>query len=266
MAKRNLRFIYDNKYPQFWCDGLFCALKELEKDFDIQYQNLAFDEQKNGKYDFVLGWGGFGGSVDEAMTSCSGPRGLCLAGNAIPPISGRHYDVIFYETDWVREFLQLDNLKTKLVKAFGINDAIFAPLNIATPVIWDYIGVGALANWKRWEKMATKTGNRLVIGEYQRDNEKESLEIASNLLKMGVMVSPMVHPFDLANYYHWSRVCFISADIYGGGERAVMEARSCGTKVEVCPDNPKLVELLNTPIVGFREYAKQLKKGIESVP
>lgn len=263
MAKRNLKFIYDNKYPQFWYDGLYMALKELEKDFNITYQNLAFGEKAEGKFDFTLGWGGFGGSVDEAVTSCSGPRGLCLAGNAITTISDA-YNVIFYETDWIREYLQLDLLKkTKLIKAFGINDAIFAPINIATPVIWDYIGVGAFANWKRWEKMATKQGTRLVIGEYQEANEGESWEIVSNLLKTGVMVSPMVHPFDLANYYHWSRVCYIPTNIIGGGERAVWEARACGCKVEIESDNPKLMELLNTPIVGTKEYAKKLKQGID---
>jgi hypothetical protein len=136
---------------------------------------------------------------------------------------------------------------------------------VPTPVVWDYIGVGSFSNWKRWEKMLDKTGNRLVVGEMQKDNVIESGKIAGELLAGGVMVSNMVNPYDLANLYQWSRTCYIPADTMGGGERAILEARACGLKVEVEDDNEKLKELLDCEIKDHVWYAEQLKKGIMSV-
>ena len=114
--------------------------------------------------------------------------------------------------------------------------------------------------------MKKKKGRKLVIGEYQQDNENESLSIVRLLVKNGVMVSPAINPFDLVNYYRWSRKAYIPADINGGGERAILEARACGLEVEIEGDNPKLDELLHIiPIPTEIDYYKALKKGIMSV-
>ena len=90
--------------------------------------------------------------------------------------------------------------------------------------------------------MAGKQGNKLVVGEYQLNNEQESLNIVRHLVSNGVMVSGMINPYDLANLYHYSRTLYMPSDIYGGGERAVLEARSCGLQVEIEQDNDKLKE------------------------
>jgi hypothetical protein len=113
--------------------------------------------------------------------------------------------------------------------------------------------------------MSHKSGNRLVVGDYQTDNENESGVIALELIKHGVMVSDQVNPFDLVNYLHWSRTAYVPAELIGGGERFVLEARSCGLQVEVEDDNPKLKELLDCPIYDQFYYRDQLKKGIMSV-
>jgi hypothetical protein len=260
MGKKLLTFVYDNKNP--WMDGLYMAVKKLEQDFEVSWINLA-EKEEQIPADFTLGWGGLGSKVDEYLEYIPGKKGLCIGGNAIN-LTRTEYDIMFYETDWVREALTLEKFGCKLVKAFGINDAIFNKIDIAVPVVWDYIGVGAFASWKRWYKMTAKTGNRLVVGEYQLGNEEESLQIIQTLVKGGVMVSPMVHPFDLANLYHWSRTLFLPADIYGGGERAILEARACGLKIEIEDDNPKLKELLDCKIPTSDDYYKSLKKGILS--
>ena len=113
--------------------------------------------------------------------------------------------------------------------------------------------------------MKDKKGNRLVVGEYQKDNPDESGAITKHLLSYGVMVSNMVNPYDLANFYHWSRTLYMPSTVMGGGERSVLEARSCGLKVEIEDDNPKLKELLTSPIWDEKYYAQKLKEGILSV-
>jgi hypothetical protein len=243
-------------------DGLWAALNILEEDFEIMKINIATEPLAViAGADFILGWGGFNSPVDKKLTESIGDikKGLCIGGNAFPYHEG--YDVLFYETEWSKKHL---GLPESSIHAFGINSDIYNEPNLPFPLIFDYIGVGSLSYWKRWEKMADKKGMRLVVGEYQKENEQESSRIATHLLRSGVMVSNMVSPYDLSNFYHWSRTAYIPATIDGGGERAVLEARACGLKVEVENDNDKLQELLTSPIWDEKYYASQLKKGILS--
>ena len=266
MNKPKVLFIYDHTRPEYWCDGLYMALQELEKDFEITKHNLQDDLPPHGPYDFYLGWGAFNSSVDNFLripNKGAVKTGLCIAGNTFPPVGANNYSVLFYETKWYRPQISFHK---NIVHAFGINSDLFFQSDLLSPIIWDYIGVGSLADWKRWDKMKDKKGTRLVVGEYQKGNEQESGRIALDLLKSGVMVSDMVSPFDLSNLYNWSRTLYMPSDVNGGGERAVLEARACGLTVEIEDDNPKLKEVLQwDPIPDYKWYASQLKRGILSV-
>jgi hypothetical protein len=68
----------------------------------------------------------------------------------------------------------------------------------------------------------------------------------------------------LARYYQNAKCVYVPADIYGGGERAVLEARASDCIVKIEEDNPKLKELLDSPLWDEHYYAIQLKKGIET--
>jgi len=261
--KPRILFVFDHKYPEIWADGLWAALNILEEDFEITRLNLAHPKDfVLTRDDFILGWGAFGSKVDKWVKGMPNTKALCIAGNAIGPYGADAYDVLFYETKWYRQYIKFHK---HIVHAFGINTDIFCPVDIPIPVIWDYIGVGSFSSWKRWEKMSVKKGNKLVIGEYQIENEQESNDIVRSLLKDHVMVSNMVNPFELANYYHWSRTLYMPSDENGGGERAVLEARSCGLQVEIEDDNQKLKDLLDCPIPDHISYAQSLKKGILEV-
>ena len=48
-------------------------------------------------------------------------------------------------------------------------------------------------------------------------------------------------------------------DVLGGGERAVLEARALGVRAVVEPDNPKLAELLGSPVYDHAYCAAQLR-------
>lgn len=50
-----------------------------------------------------------------------------------------------------------------------------------------------------------------------------------------------------------------------GGERSVLEGRALGINVVVEDDNPKLQELLTSPIYDHHYYADQLILGLESI-
>lgn len=264
---KKILFVYDHKYPDYWLDGLWAALELLGQEYEIEKLNLG-DENRDfpneADYSLYLAWGSFGSKPDKVVQelNTSQKKAICIAGNATKPDGANNYDVLFYETMWYRDQI---NFHENIVQAFGVNTDIYNnETGIPLPIIWDYVGVGSFSKWKRWYKMNAKEGNRLVIGEYQKENEKESSEIALDLVREGVAVSNMVHPFDLANIYHWSRALYIPADVNGGGERAILEARACGLEVEIEDDNDKLKELLTGEVPDHHDYAKQLKKGIES--
>lgn len=262
----NILFIYDHKYPELWKDGLWAALKLLKKDgFYIDFLNLENELITDKHYDFYLGWGAFNSPVDRLMQEDAkkypkSKRGLCIAGNSFPPDSQDIYSVLFYETEW---YLPQIMSHRNVLHAFGINADIYVP-EVDPIFIWDWLTVGAFAEWKRQIKLVEKGGYRLAVGEVQKENWQESSRIITSLLTNEIMVSDMVDAKQLAKLYNASERVYIPADINGGGERAVLEARACGRPVEVEFDNPKLKELLKTPVWDHFYYFDQLKKGILS--
>ena len=252
-GKLEINFIFQGREDEMVHDGLWAALKLLENSYQVNYNG-------KGKADFTLGWGGFQSEVDEYVRAQQGPKGLCIGGNAFAPENMFDYDVLFYETEWYRPNIEKH---PNIYHAFGINGDIFKYQHTRKKY-WDWLGVGAFASWKRWDKMTFRKGRRLVVGHYQEDNEDESIEIVKTLLRNGVMVSPKVTSEEIVNLYYASQRIYIPANIMGGGERAVWEARACGCPVIVEEDNPKLLEMTENVVRDHLYYYKQLVKGIES--
>lgn len=273
-------FIYNHEYPDKWKDGLYAALKLIEKEHTLTWHNIAkkniIDDMGNFQdYDFVLGWGGFNSPVDNAiqllqqLSTIKAKFGLCLAGNAFP-FKQQKYDIIFYETDWTRKWLIVSKETKKKLPimrhAFGYNsDYYYSPFNHTDiEKLIDWLTVGAFATWKRQSKILKKDGIKMAIGEIQKDNMSESMGIIGPLMMGNVIISDMLPPETLAELYRLSRNVYIPADIYGGGERAVLEAQACGCNVEVEDDNPKLKELLGQKWNEYY-YKDQLIEGIKQV-
>jgi hypothetical protein len=108
--KKRILFVYEHKKPDYWMDGLSMALYKLADTFQIDRCNLATDdcETETEEYDFVLGWGAFGSPADAHIqarvdSGDTTPTGLCLGGNVTPVPSNYIYNLVFYETDWVKE-------------------------------------------------------------------------------------------------------------------------------------------------------------------
>jgi glycosyltransferase involved in cell wall biosynthesis len=253
--------------------------------------------------DCIIAWSAFGGSCVNFLRDSNliQPKLLCIGGTAAPPVDGERFDVLFYETYWYEDIIR--HINTKKIHAFGINTDIYnlgdsnqyserigrgdirdgderddrtqsvlgidrqqravASGDRGSEKVFDVITVGSFSLWKRQTKLLERAGVRLAIGEVQKENRAESYGIIQQLLEGGVIVADMLPPERLSSLYRNSRVAYIPAELHGGGERAVLEARACGLPVEVEPDNPKLEELVSSPIYDHHYYAKQLKKGIE---
>jgi len=266
VKKPKVLFIYDVPDEHYWKDGLFAALNLLDKDFHIVRHNLHNGTVPGSAIhdaDLVLAWGAFGSPADNYVQNNKDiikKAGLCIAGNLISPQNMGTYDILFYETEFYKP--QISSHKN-ITHAFGINTDIFKP-NPDAPKLWDLLTVGAFATWKRQVLMCAKFGARMAVGDIQKDNIGESIGIVGKLIISGCGVSDLIRPEVLVNFYNAAKTVYIPADIYGGGERSVLEARACRIPVEIEIDNPKLKELLTCPIWDQMYYYKQLKKGILS--
>lgn len=258
MKKPKILFIYDLDETLPWKDGLWAALRLLEARFSIKRINLQSYNGPLPERDFTLGWGALSARVADLMVDLKGKKGLCVGG-VTEIYRTEPYDVLFYETEWYGKQLTHPNKR----HAFGINAEIFYPKPVEK--IFNYLTVGAFSEWKRQEKMIDKLGVKLAVGQVQLGNIQESLTIVSRLLQGGVMVSDSVSPEVLAKLYRASDQVYIPAETVGGGERSVLEARACGTPVSVEDDNPKLKELLTSPIYDQFYYAQKLEEGIRGV-
>jgi len=239
-------------------DGLWQALEMLKEDFKIVKKNVAKDYLGLGRdFKFVLVWGAWGSPQDKFGRTFDCKKGICIAGNVVKPIKPNDYDVLFYETKWYQPEIKFHK---RIVHAFGMNRREFKNLHMDRDI--DYLGVGAFALWKRWDEFSKLSGYRVVVGEVQVDNMEESMSIWNRLTENGVHCQTMVTTRKLSVLYNRAKTVFIPADINGGGERAILEARACGCDIQIMPDNPKLLELLDCPMYDENYYYRKLKEGI----
>lgn len=277
IEKPKVLFVYNIPNETHWKDGLWAALNILDTDFDILRWNMALKPELEfdlKHFDFVLGWSSFEGEISHLMRNLKQPHGILIGGYTFEPHNINHYNVLFYETEWYAN-AELKHRHPNCIHAFGVNIDIFKPmiagrevmvLESRTPSqkIFDYLTIGSFSAWKRQLYLLKKEGVRMAVGQIQEGNMDESFDVISQLLAYGCGVMGECAPETLAQLINVSKTVYLPATISGGSERSVLEARACGIPVEVEEDNPKLQELLTSPIWDHKYYAAQLKKGIES--
>jgi hypothetical protein len=251
-----------------WNDGFVNAIKLLGERYDFTWINIEdtkITEPFLNSFDFLLIKSNWDWGPDkllrEEFKNLKVKKGLAISGVAIPPSLKEmlYYDVLWYETNWYSKII---NNHPNIFHGFGINSN--ALVSKEKNIKYDYITIGAFSPIKRMEKLLTLKGQILVIGEL--NNSIYCKKIISRLQqKKNIEIKPFVEYSRLSYYFAEARTLYIPATIYGGGERAILEARSCGLKIKICLDNPKLKEIISSPIWDSHYYANQLHKGIESV-
>jgi glycosyltransferase involved in cell wall biosynthesis len=260
-----LYFVFTQPHPETWRDGLWAALQLLAEDFEVMPVNLATGETPPPEGDHILmAWGDFDSAPEAACRHLKARvKALQMGGMAMSSIPIDNYDVVFAETDWHRRSLAEVRGHKRVRHAFGVNTDIYYPHH---PVmkLFDWITVGSWTYWKRQYLLTNKPGTKLAVGErYIDSNPEEAPVVVADHLRAGITVSPFVSPERLAQLYNASRACYIPAELLGGGERAVLEARACGLPVIVEQDNPKLIELAGGPILSHHDFAAALRAGFK---
>ena len=257
-------FKYNN-----WHDGFTKALDVLEQEYQISRYNIADQGQSTepvfDDYDFILAKSNWGWIVDKYVkTKCTKvniPKGIMISGSAKPSFWSnpqKKYDFLFYETQWYKKYL---NPRKKLIHAFGIDTEVMNGKSLEKRTI-DWLSIGVLKEYKRFEAILNKKGGKVVIGYDPKTSYSKKLLKAFKEHQVNFI--PFISYKELSSYYAKSINLLANGIIQGGGERAVLEARAYGCKIHINTDNPKLKEMAECPIYDHKYYAEQLKKGIEA--
>ena len=244
-----------------WTDGFTGAIDILKKKINITMVNAKDNKQIDfTPFDIVFFKEGFNGIYYNQYKNSlvNKKKGLFIScSNKIPIDTELNiYDVLFYETYWYYNYANLKRHK-HAYHAFGINTQVMKPLGLEK--VYDVIFVGAITSYKRPLKILKYPGKKICLG-VNSDNK-----LVTILKSGGVEVRDFLEYNELSIFYNKSKLCYIPCEIHGGGERAVLEARSCGIIVEIEPDNDKLKELLTSPIYSSEYYAEQIEKYLLKV-
>jgi glycosyltransferase involved in cell wall biosynthesis len=266
VAKPKLVYVFGQPEPETWRDGMWAAMKLLAADYDITWVNAQLGEAPPAEGDHILlAWGDFESPAERACRHLKARRKvLQMGGMSAPTSPALFWDLIFAETRWHQEYLRQHTGHGNIRVAFGVNTDIYRPdLDAQHEPVFDWITVGHWADWKRQHLFRAKPGRKIAVGErYATANPHQAPPIIEGHLRAGVVVAPYVEPEQLARFYNMSARCYIPASLVGGGERAVLEAKACGIPVEIEPDNPKLQELLDGPVISHHDFARALKEGL----
>ena len=246
-----------------WNDGFAEAIKMLmsNENYKIDFINDSDNKNINFKeYDLILFKESFNGTIyNKYIKYITNTKiGLFISSSNIIPtdVEIHKYDILFYETYWYYNYANLKRHSLSF-HAFGINSNVMNPHRCEK--IYDNIFVGAIIDFKNPLKIINKPGNNLCIGNVIDKN------IEVQLKNNNVIVEDYVDHLSLSNKYNQSKNCFLPCSLHGGGERAVLEARSCNIKVEIDENNGKLKELLNSPIYNQDYYYSQILLGFAKI-
>ena len=248
-----------------WNDGFVRAVDVLRRYYpEVDMLNFAERLPPRAEldaYDFVLAKSAFQWSVTDHLyrIGLRTRRGICVSGHSvgIPYRQLYFFDVVYHQT-----YTYLPHVEDHPLTfhAYGINTSVMHPPSRPVAKTIDYLGVGTLRAYKNLTDLERFPGRRVVVGECV---DAEGQRIRHRLLAAGIEYVDYMGADRLRQLYWTARRVVLSSTLNGGGERVLLEARSCGTPVLLTRPNAKLEELARSPIYDGEYYGQQLHAGIQ---
>lgn len=246
-----------------WNDGLYWAMKELEKEYEVTYHEPTDEIPEDA---IVLFWeapctlAGQNHAWYKRVQDLPNKKALLFAGGPIKKEWVEGFDHVFVESK-----INLDEftaLGVPCSTAFGVNAEMFKPMGVEKK--WDAIHQGTSASWKRQWLGAEAFGEKmLLVGRFQAEDPFPFQESE----RLGATVLPEQPYEEVARLLNASRVLAQTADYWGGGQRATLEAMACDVPVICMTDSPKNREYVEES--GFGEVvepsAPQIKAAFERI-
>lgn len=265
MDRKSIAFVWQGitERKEMWKDGLWAAMKHIEKDHDVTYHEPWENIPENS---MILYWeapcteNGKNAEHYRRVRQLPNKKALLFAGGPIKEEWLEGFDHIFVESKINCE--ELCRIGISHSTAFGINEEIFYPLNLNKK----YVGIhhGTCASWKRqWLVGEALGSDGLVIGRYQETDPSPF----DRCKQKGCTVIEERTAEELNTFINESLVCVQTSDYWGGGQRCTLEAMACNVPVVCMTDSPKNREYVEES--GFGTICEpnpgSIKGAVESV-
>ncbi len=231
---------------RYWRDGLWAAIELLKREHEI----VEF-----GEGDMTLVETGTFGSQMDVVRKLPGKKIWFHAGG---PPADYGFDYVVVLADQIQRWFAESGIRSTVIN--GTNTGLFKPVNCEKK--YDVIFPAAFARWKRhhllldWVKDAGIDPKKVLVIGHKQHVETECYEMCE---AAGFEVRDKVFPEELALLYNQAKECWIPSETVGGSEKTLLEAKACGLKVRVAPDNERLVEMNQQPVRSHHYYAERIK-------
>jgi glycosyltransferase involved in cell wall biosynthesis len=249
MARRiKLAFLWDGvklHQGKRWKDGLWLALERMKESYFIRYfEPSDYEGIKAFNPDLLLFWGAFVENIRPQVVNYPYKKAICFAGGPIERNNVDGWDMYFVESA-INE-AELANLGKPFIRAFGVNEEQFKPMDIAKK----YLGIfaGTFALWKRHELFAEAIGSRGIAVGAKQAHEPECHQVCD---KYGVKVLDEVPRPKIVKLINQSELVINPSSYWGGGQRLTLEAMACNVPPVVMSDSPKNREYVEESGYGY---------------
>lgn len=250
--KMKIAFIWQGisgRYGQ-WQDGLYAAMQIIGKKHEVR----VFEPEGNIEAfnpDWVLYWeapityqSNKDGDKYKRIQNLPFKKALLFAGGEIKPMWMQNFDHIFVESQIDMDTCERFGLPHS--RAFGINDQIMKPQK--QPKIWDAMHQATCASWKRtWLMTEVFKDKSLLCGRFQESDPNCWIRAREN----NALVLPEQSAESVASLLNASYCMAQTSEFWGGGQRATLEAISCGIPVIAMSDSPKNCEFIRESGYGI---------------
>lgn len=271
---------FDGRYKYHWRDGLYAAMKLIEKEHEVRYYDFPLTGIEEFNPDVVLYWEApitqRGKDAENWQAVCALPykKALLFAGGPLKAMDVKDFDLVFTESEVNDEDCERQGIPFR--RAFGVNTQIFKPQ--ALKKTHDAFLQATFADWKRHDLFAQAVGKNGVAAGRKQEHD---LNGYNECIKQGVTVLAEQPAEEVANLINSSYCVLNTSSEWGGGQRCTLEAMACGVPVIVMTDSPKNREYIEASgagivcppeVTGIRNAIEECKqwsqmgeKGIEYI-
>lgn len=256
---------FNGRYGQ-WKDGLWAAMKIIEKIHEVKYFEPGDENIHDFKPDWVLYWEApitaVGKDKDKWAWVCNldYKTALLFAGGEIKPEWVYTFDHLFIESQIDMDTCERFNLPHS--RAFGVNTDIFKPQR--QPKIWDGIHQSTCASWKRtWLMTEALKEKSMICGRFQESDPKCHWLARDH----GALVLPELSAEAVNSCLNASHCLVQTSEFWGGGQRATLEAIAAGIPVIAMTDSLKNCEFVRESGYGLivEPKVEAIKEAVKEV-
>lgn len=268
LIKMKINFLWQGLYGEkrygHWDDGLYAAMKLIEKNHEVRY--LEPSHEDFDKCDIILYWEApvtFAGKDREnyiRVQSAKVPKILLFAGGVVKEEYCEGFDLFLVESEINEK--DFASIGKPWLRAFGVNTDVMKPEK--QPKVFDAVFPATCAGWKRHGLFSRALKSKgVVCGRFQESDPVGFLNCREN----GTLVLPEL-PYPAVNaLYNASWCCVNTSSEWGGGQRTTLEAMAAGIPVIVMKDSIKNREYVEESGAGLvvEPDELQIQKAIEEI-